>query len=144
MRFNVESDFKLQPVFVNPVILMQRIGAMLKRNIIARTEFETVDFERKPFKKYSLAYAKYKDEHKGSGSIVNLKSVLPVGTQMVVSIDMQNVNNDYVEVGVSGDNLEKAMWNENMGRVFLGINKDDEKDMDKIIDDYVEDELRKL
>lgn len=145
MRFNTTTNLKLKQIFQNPIVLLQRIGVVLTNNIIKRTEFENVDLDGNPFEKYSPGYAKYKNKRGGSGNIVNLKSVDPVGTQMVISTDIINVNNKSVEIGVTGFNLKKAMWNENMkDRVFLGINKGDEKDMDKIIDKYIDDELNKL
>jgi hypothetical protein len=165
MKFKVTNDFKFNS-FGNSLRLLQRIGNMLTRNIIARTEHENVDSKRRKFKKYSTkpyffqvkksgkgkyktfkgGYAEYKNYMGGSGNIVNLKSVLPVGEHMVSSTGIQTISlaKDCVTVGVAGRNLKKAMWNENMGRAFLGVSKDDEKDIDKIIDRYVDEELNKL
>lgn len=144
MRFDIKSDFSDQPVFQSSIKLMQRIGTMLVRNIIARTQFRNVNPNDVKFKRYSDSYAKQKIRKGGSGSIVNLKSVLPVSEHMVVSTDIVDIDNNSVEVGMSGYNLKKAIYNENMGRSFLGVSDDDEKDMDKIIDDYMDQELRKL
>lgn len=144
MNFTITSNFHKGDIFLNTIKLMSQIGEMMLRNIIARTQHELVDYERKKFKRYSKGYAAYKDRHGGSGSIVNLKSVIKTGSQMVASVKVQKVKKNYVEVGVSGDNLEKAMYNEKMGRVFLGVSKKDSKDINKIIDVYIEKELNKL
>jgi phage gpG-like protein len=147
MRFTIDSDFSFKGIFNNPQVLMQRIGTMLARNIIARTQFENVDPEGKPFEKYSDKYRDYKNRKGGSGNIVNLKSVEKVSEHMVASTDIVSIGikGDSVEIGVTGQNLKKAMYNENMkDRVFLGISDDDSKEMDKIIDDYVGEELKKL
>lgn len=144
MNLDITSDFKSFSIFKTPETLLQRIGNMLVRNIIARTQFRNVDPNDKKFKRYSKEYQEYKASRGGSRNIVNLKSVEPVGEHMVVSTGILNINNNTVEVGLSGINLKKAVYNEIMGRSFLGISKQDDKEMDKIIDDYIDDELKKM
>ncbi len=144
MRLDITTDFKLKGISPNSIALMQRIGSMLTRNIIARTQFLNVDPSGKSFRKYSIQYAEFKKKKGGSGNIVNLKSVKTVSEHMVVSVDIVNVTGDYVEVGLTGINYDKANYNIWMDREFLGISKKDEKEMDKLIDDYMDEELIKL
>jgi len=143
MKIVIKSDFKKKIPFKQRQPVLNKIGVYLSGSIKRRTEFKNVDPQGKPFKAYSKKYADYKNREGGSGSIVNLKSVLPVSSHMVNSVNVVNVNNNFVEVGVTGFNEDKALYNEAMGREFLGISKEDDKKIDQILDKYITDELNK-
>ncbi len=144
MRFNVTTDFNFHDeTFPTVKTLLIRIGKILGSNIQLRTLNRGVDADGKKFKPYSKAYKAFKTA-RGGNPTPDLKSVRKVSEHMVESVDIVKTQDRLVEVGVSGFNMKKAIWNEGTGRFFLGYyEKEDDKDINKIIDDWVEESLNR-
>lgn len=140
MNITIKTDFKNKILFANRKTVLSRIGKMLDRNISNRTLNQNVDIDGKGFKDYNTQYAKYREHNS-----LSRKPNLVKSNQMMGSFGILKLTNNVVEVGVrGGHNQNKAGWNENMGREFLGVSKSDDIAITNIVDRYVTDELRNL
>lgn len=144
MTFTITSDFNLDPVIFKDVSqLLIRIGKILSSNIQLRTLNRGIDASGLKFKPYTKEYREYKTA-RGGNPTPDLKSVRKVSEHMVESVDTVKASRRSVEVGVSGFNLRKAVYNENMGRSFLGYYPvEDDKDIDPIVNTWVEEQLER-
>ena len=63
---------------------------------------------------------------------------------MVASVKVQSKDSNHTEVGADPDQQKKVIYNElNKDRIFLAIGDKMEKELDKTVDDFFEQELKK-
>ena len=131
----ITHDFKHGNPFTDTKKLLDKIGTYLVREIRKRTQSDGIDADEKAFKPYSPGYKK---------NYSNRKVNLTLTGKMMQSLHSQDKGKDAMEIGVSSGELAKAAWNEDDGRVFLGVNDKDEKVINAIIDQYIDQELNKI
>ena len=151
MQIRIENNTGLKKLnFDDKKQLMARIGDYAVVAIKNRTN-KGVDYNDKSFVPYSEKYLDYRLKNNGT-ALVNLKSVpkskkkkIAASTHMIQSVKIQSLKSDEVEIGLTGFNLEKAVWNaERKGaeREFLGLSNNDEKEIEKMIDKYIDSKLK--
>jgi len=137
MSIKVTSNFRKAKAFSKPTIILDKIGKIIIGQIRTKTQVKFVDADNKAFKDYSPEYAAYRRK-KGRSDNVNLSFT----GRMMNSLGMFNITANSVEIGLSaGNEINKAIHVEESGREFLGVSKQDEKLIEKEIDDYINSEI---
>lgn len=138
MDVHVSHNFKLGACMKDRSSLFDRIGQYMIRVIYNRTTSQHVDADGQAFKPYTPRYLA-KRQAKGRSASVNLTDT----GRMMSSIQRGVVSksNDHVEIGLSGDELDKGAYVEEAGREFLGVSDKDGKEIDKIIDTWVDEQI---
>jgi len=139
MTAKVTHNFRLKDCLKDRKPLFDRIGQYMIRRITDRTDSQHVDADGKAFKPYTPEYQKYR-EKKGRSAAVNLTYT----GRMMSNIRGGKVisqSDSHVEIGVSGAEIKKAAYVQEAGREFLGINRDDERGIDQIVDEWIAEEL---
>jgi hypothetical protein len=129
MDVQITHDFKGGDPFRETKKLFDKIGTYLVGEIRKRTQSDGIDADEKAFKPYSPGYKKGQ-----SNRNVNLTKT----GKMMQSLHRQDL------VGVSAGEIAKAGWNEDDGRMFLGVNQKDQKVIEAIVDQYIDEEIKKI
>lgn len=152
MDVHVSHNFKLGACMKDRSSLFDRIGQYMIRVIYNRTTSQHVDADGKAFKAYSSSYAR-KRAQAGHSAKVNLTGTYgsavkgyKTGGRMMGAINARqgivSKSNDHVEIGLSSaEELDKAAYVEEGGREFLGISDKDGKEIEKIIDTWVDEQI---
>lgn len=138
MDVKISHNFKLLPCMKDRSSLFDRIGQFMIRRIMDRTTSQHVDADKSAFKPYSKGY-QAKRAKAGRSDAVNLT----FSGRMMSSVrrGVQSQSNDHIEIGVSGDEIDKAAYVEEAGREFIGVNDEDGEGIEKIVDDWCEEQL---
>jgi hypothetical protein len=131
----ITHDFKRGDPFKESQKLLDKIGTYIVGEIRKRTTKDYIDADELPFKQYSPGYKKY---------YTNRNVNLTKSGDMMQSLHLRTKGANEMEVGVDPGQSAKAAWNEDNGRIFLGVNDKDEKVIDAIVDEYIDQELAKL
>lgn len=141
MNLKINSDFGSgDPPMRSRERLYARIGQILIRRIRQRTD-RGEDVRGRSFAPYSKTYERYRAD-RGRTTSVNLQFT----GRMLGGLRIVGQTNDTLEVGLVGEELEKAAQLEGMrkSRVFIGVDNADEKIIDREIDRWLDEELSRL
>lgn len=142
MDIKVTHNFKLKDAFTkgDKSQLFDRVGQFLIAQITSRVG-RHVDADGKSFQPYSPAYAAQR-KASGRSAAVNLAWT---GRMMgSVQNSLTKIDENTVEVGVTGDEVDKAAYVEDGGRQFIGVNDKDSKIIDGIVDAWCDEQIEKL
>lgn len=138
MDVKISHNFKLLPCMKDRSSMFDRIGQFMIRRIMDRTTSQHVDADGAAFKPYSKGYSA-KRAKAGRSDAVNLTFT----GRMMSSVrrGVQSKSNDHIEIGVSGDEVDKAAYVEEAGREFIGVSDEDGEGIEKIVDEWCEEQL---
>ena len=138
MDVKVTHNFKLDACMKNREKLFDRIGQFMIRRILDRTQSQHVDADKTAFEPYSKSYLAQRAK-KGRTAAVNLTFT---GRMMAnLRRGVVSKSNDHIEIGVSGDEIDKASYVEKGGREFLGVNDEDGEGIERIIDQWCDEQI---
>jgi phage gpG-like protein len=142
MKLVISHDFKNGDLR-DPEVLLSRIASYQIAAIRRRTQEMSVDADERPFKPYSRKYLRRRQKNQLS-SKVNLT----VTGRMMQSLRVIRRTATMMEIGLTGEAARIAGYhidtkNPNRLRDFMGFSRTDEREIDKIIDQWVEEELQR-